>query len=358
VSRNGLTRQVTINDVARTAGVSRAAVSKVIRDASGVSASMRERVLAAIEELGYRPSLAARALRGSSYRIGLEIPHLDARFMSLIADGAKGALVGTPYELVLAVADGPEYSAIEALVDGLVDGIIAVAPLVDGDWLETLASRLPIVMLGRHDSPENYDTVVGEDDVGARAVMSHLLSLGHRRIAHVTESEAVTAPGIGTPHAVRLQTYLDCMLEAGHQELVSVVRRSPGTYGWRASTARLLAGSEPPTAVFAGHDDIAFDVLAAVADSEHAPDKVAVVGYDNTPLAAHPLISLSSVDQSGLEMGAQAAAMLLERIAGRTEPRHHVVTPTLQVRASSRPADLMDASRPNARARERTAKTG
>ncbi len=112
---------------------------------------MRGRVEAAIAALGYRPSVAARALRGSSYRLGLEIPHVSARFMTQIVEGAKRALVGTPYQLVLAPAEGPEYDTIESLADGLVDGIIAVSPLVDPAWLENLARRVPIVMLGRHD---------------------------------------------------------------------------------------------------------------------------------------------------------------------------------------------------------------
>ena len=260
-------RSVTINDVARVAGVSRAAVSKVIRNAAGVSPEMRERVGLAIAELGYRPSLAARAMRGSSYRLGLEIPHLNARFMTQIVDGAKRALVGTPYQLVLAPADGPEYGAIEALADGLVDGIIAVSPLVDPAWLEELSLRVPVVMLGRHDRAGNYDTVVGDDVSGTRDVMDHLLRLGHRRIAHLTEAEPVTVPGSGTPHALRLQVYLDCMAEAGLGSLVSVARRGPGEDGARRAAAELLAGAEPPTAIFAAHDDIAIGALAGVADS-------------------------------------------------------------------------------------------
>jgi LacI family transcriptional regulator len=330
-------RSVTINDVARAAGVSRAAVSKVIRNAYGVSPAMRERVEAAIEELGYRPSVAARALRGSSYRLGLEIPHVSARFMTQIVEGAKRTLTGTPYQLVLAPADGPEYDTIESLADGLVDGIIAISPLVDPDWLETLASRVPIVMLGRHDHLGSYDTVVCDDVAGAKLVMQHLFELGHRRIAHVTEPAAVTTPGSGTPHSIRLQTYLACMAEAGLADLVEVARRDATLEGARRATVELLAGPNAPTAIFAAHDDIAVNVLAGIADSGRRRGEVSVVGYDNTDLAAHPLIGLTSVDQQGEEMGEQAARMLLERLQGRTEPRAFVSTPTLRVRGSTGP---------------------
>jgi LacI family transcriptional regulator len=327
-------RSVTISDVAEAAGVSRAAVSKVIRNAYGVSPGMRARVETAIETLGYRPSVAARALRGSSYRLGLETPHINARFMSLIMQGAKQAVDGTPYQVILAPADGPEYSTLESLADGLVDGIIAVSPLVDTAWLEKLASRVPVVMLGRHDDPHGYDTVIGDDHAGTRAVMRHLFELGHRRIAHLTEPSPVTTPGSGTPHAIRLEVYRACMAEAGLGHLARVARRHDNAVPATRAAAELLAQPDPPTAIVAGHDDIALDALDAIV-SAGMRDRVAVVGYDNTDLAAHPLIDLTSVDQRGVEMGAQAATMLLERLQGRTEPRRFVAATSLYVRGSS-----------------------
>jgi LacI family transcriptional regulator len=99
----------------------------------------------------------------------------------------------------------------------------------------------------------------------------------------------------------------------------------------------LLAQAEPPTAIFAGHDDIALGALAGIADSGQPYGAVSVVGDENTDLAAHPLISLTSVDQRGVEMGAVPVNMLLERIQEGTEPRQHVVTPTLRIRSSTAP---------------------
>ena len=223
--------------------------------------------------------------------------------MGQVVDGAKSVLAGTRYQLVLAPADGPEYGAIEALADGLVDGIIAVSPSVTPEWLESLALRVPIVMLGRHDDPQNYDSVVGDDTAGARAAMAHLLELGHQRIAHLTEGEFVTAPGNGTPHSVRLQVYREVMAEAGLSAFVAVARRGREADSARRATAMLFAGEHPPTAIFAGHDDLALEALAGIADTGRHPGDVAVVGYDNTDIAAHPLISLTSVDQSGSDTG-------------------------------------------------------
>jgi LacI family transcriptional regulator len=330
-------RPVTIVDVAREAGVSRAAVSKVIRNAPGVSPSMRLRVDAAIQRLDYRPSAAARAMRGSSYTLGLEIPHLGNQFFTQILAGAKHALLGSPYQLMIAPADGPEYHAIEALADRQVDGIVAISPLVEPTWLERLAARIPVVMLGRHDQPSNYDTVVDDDVRGGRDVMEHLLGLGHRRIAHLTEDEAVTSPDSGTPHSVRLQTYTECMVAAGFESYISIARTGRTEQSAQEATASLLERKDRPTAIFAAHDQLAIGALAAIADRGLSVDDVSLVGYDNTELAAHPAISLTSVDQSGAEMGEHAIRMILERIGGRTEPRRYSITPRLCVRGSTAP---------------------
>ena len=330
-------RSATIQDVARAAGVSRAAVSKVIRNASGVSPAMRTRVTAAIEELDYRPSVAARALRGVSYTLGLEIPQFGNQFLTQVIDGATDALAGTPYQLVIAPARDAVDAAIEALVDRQVDGLIAVSPLVAPAWLGRVAERIPVVMIGRHDQARTYDTVVGDDVAGTREVMAHLFALGHRRVAHLTESEAATTPGSGTPHALRLETYTACMVEAGLREHVQVVRTGSTEDRSYATTRELVAGDARPTAVFAGHDQLAIGALAALADAGLGAGEVSLVGYDNTLIAAHPAISLTSVDQHGAEMGGRAIGMLLERMSGRTEPRSHVLTPELCVRRSTAP---------------------
>ena len=117
----------------------------------------------------------------------------------------------------------------------------------------------------------------------------------------------MTIPGSGTPHSIRLETYLACMAEAGLTDLVQVARRDVPR-GGRAAGPRWSCSRRPtrPTAIFAAHDDLAIGALAGVADAGHGRGEVSVVGYDNTDLAAHPLIDLTSVDQQGEEMGEQA----------------------------------------------------
>lgn len=336
-------RAATIEDVARAAGVSRAAVSKVIRNAYGVSPAMRERVGAAIDELDYRPSVAARAMRGSSLTLGIEIQGFGNQFFTKILAGANEALKGSRYQLIIAPAepDSAEgYRALEALADRQVDGLVAVSPLVDSIWLERLASRMPLVMLGRHDASVGYDTVVGDDQQGARLVMDHLLQLGHRRIAHLTRSPEVTSPQLGTPHGIRLAVYQESMQSAGLAS--EIVRRTGPTEQDAYLTSReLLSGPDRPSAIFAGNDQLALGVLQAMADLGLSPEDVSVAGYDNIDIAAHAGISLTTIDQEGVEMGRQAINMLIERIEGRSDPRRFVATPQLRPRGSTRVSRLL-----------------
>lgn len=336
-------RRVTIEDVATKAGVSRAAVSKVIRGAYGVSASMRERVEAVIEELDYRPLVSARGMRGATFTLGMELPNTSNQFFNQILTGATSVLDTEPYQLIIAPADPfhqEGYRAIEALADRQVDGVVTVSALVEPRWLEQVSERLPVVMLGRHDASRGYDTVVGDDEAGTRLIMEHLLGLGHREIVHLTHEDPITYKGSGTPHALRLEVYQQAMEDAGLGSAIRVVRcrdgEATGDENAYGATLALLAERDRPTAIFAGHDELAIGVLRAVAELGFDAGDVSVVGYDNTQLAAHPLLSLTSVDQQGERMGAAAISLLLERIAGRTEPVHEVVAPRLVARGSTR----------------------
>jgi LacI family transcriptional regulator len=328
-----LPRRPSISDVAAAAGVSRAAVSKVIRHAYGVSPDMRTRVSRAIDELGYRPRVAARAMRGASLTIGFEIPHLGNDVFTQFMTGAGQRLAGSDYQLIIAprLAHVSGTSVLESLADRQVDGIIAVAPEVEGGWLERLAAQVPMVLLARHDRPRNYDVVTVDDAVGADLVMDHLLALGHRRIAHLTIPSDIPRK----PHAPRLATYRRRMNEVGAVPWVVFTDSEQGAYD---AARDLLQADRPPTAIFAGHDVLALEVLRALADLGLDEHDVSVVGFDDVDLARHPRISLTTVHAPSVEMGALAVDLLLERIrGGRRSPKEHQFTPELRVRRSSHP---------------------
>jgi LacI family transcriptional regulator len=340
MAARGSAGSVTIEDVARAAGVSRAAVSKVIRDAYGVSPAMRERVTAAIDRLGYRPSVSARGMRGKTFTLGIEIPDLANPFYPLLLAGATAALSGTPYQLIIAPADPAHregYRALQALADRQVDGVIAVSPLVDPAWLAELSTTVPVVMLGRHDRSEGYDSVVSDDEAGALLVMRHLFDLGHRDIAHLTGEAADSDPGFGVPQSIRLQAYRTAMRESGLGDRIRIAHTPDVTGNAHRAALELLSREDRPTAIFACHDEPALQVLRAVADAGLTADRVSVAGYDGIEIAGHPGISLTTVRQDGERMGRLAVELLLERIGGRTEARHEVVEPELVARLSTRP---------------------
>lgn len=335
-------QNVNIRDVARAAGVSHSTVSRVIRDAYGVSEPMKKRIQAAIDELGYRPRVAARAMRGSTYTIGLVMPSLASPFFMDIYAGVEDVLSSTSFRPIITVSGLREVRAqspsTQSLIDRQVDALLVVAPLVDAEWLASIARHLPLVVVGRHDVSQAYDTVNGDDALGTQLLMAHLSDLGHRRIAHLTQLEANEPQVPGTPHLVRREAYLQYMTSNGRSRDVQVI---PGAYSEEAAYEAfldLLQTSAPlPTAVFAGADDAAFGVLRALTETR-LDDRVALAGYDNTRLSAHPRMSLTSVDQSGRELGRRATTLVLERLSGRTDARAEVITPRLIVRNSSHPA--------------------
>jgi len=330
-------RSPTIMDVAEAAGVSRAAVSKVLRNAYGVSDGMRERVTAAMLELDYRPRVAARAMRGKTFTIGIEIPDFGNQFFTRMLEGVMQVLRDTSYQLVLAPAEPGSRQglrAIEALVDRQVDGVIAVSPRVDQAALEPVAATTPVVMFGRPDVSAAYDSVAGDDVIGTRAAMSHLLELGHSHIAHLTLLESDPAETL--PHGVRLREYIAAMQRSGHGDDIAVWRTDEGQEAAYQAVRRALSAPEPVTAVFAAHDELAIGAMRAAAEASR---DLSIVGYDDVPMAAHPALGLTTVHQPGDRMGARAAELLLERFAGRDVPVNEIFVPELRVRTSTRPAE-------------------
>ncbi|WP_254072093.1 LacI family DNA-binding transcriptional regulator [Rathayibacter sp. VKM Ac-2857] len=325
-------------DVAAHAGVSRAAVSKVLRDAYGTSDSMRTRVNAAIDALGYRPSRAARSLRGAGRTVGIDLPTIGDPSHPSIVNGILSVLRPAGYHLMIVPVHGPDELAVTAPVsvaDFQVDGIIGLSPVIDRPQLEKVARRVPTVVLGRHEPATAYDTVVGDDVEGTRLAMNHLFELGHEHIAHVTGPETSTVATGNNAHSVRLFEYERLMRERGTAEAPPIVhiQADADENESHADAVRLLQSCPALTAIFAASDALAMPVLHARTDLDRTP--LAVVGYDDTPLSRHRGIGLSSIDQRQEEIGRTGAHLLLERIAGRTAPVHHVVRPELHVRASS-----------------------
>lgn len=335
--RTGRIRRATLHDVAAEAGVSVSAVSKVIRNSTGVSAQMRERVEAAIEKLHYRPHAGARAMRGSTYTIGIVLAELTSPFQPEVAQGVMNGLEGTQYQGIIVAASGDaqrQQRAIEALLDRQVDGLILIAPFTSTDWLEQLASNIPVVVIARHGASANYDTVVDDDFEGARLLVDHLVGLGHTKIAHTGHpSGGLKRPSV-LSHTARRDGYEKAMRTHGLEPDVIVTTYSEE--GGYAAAMQALNRPSPPTAIFAGADIAALGVLRAAEERGlRVPEDLSVAGYDNIYISQIGRVSLTTVDQSGQMTGSTSARLLVERIHGRTQPVHYVIAPRLVPRSTT-----------------------
>jgi LacI family transcriptional regulator len=330
--------RVTIREVAKDAGVSVAAVSKVLRDAYGVSDALRANVRASMNKLDYRPLAAARGMRGQTYTIGIVLPDLRNPFFADIMDGVNTALERTQYRAMIGISHSSvetEMGIVESMIDRQMDGMLMIGSTEDRRNLDIIAKRKPLVAIGHHD-PEatTFDTVNNHDQQGAMLVVKHLAANGYRKIAMFS-----LVSGTSTILIQRELGYRRGMMEAGLGKHTNITSSSQILREVQLSARRLLTGPQRPDAIFCWTDLIALEVISVARElGLDIPNDLAVVGYDNTMFCDFVQNSLTSIDQSGEQLGLQAARLLIERIKGRADAEHFVVTPRIVVRPSSTPS--------------------
>jgi LacI family transcriptional regulator len=306
---------VTIADVAAKAGVGAGTVSRVLNESPRVSAATRARVLAAIEELEYRPNPLARGLsRGRCQTLGVVVPFFTHASAVERLRGVVAAVDGSRYDLVLFNVESPvhrdEHFASLTRRDRA-DGLLVVSIPPPQDSLRRLAEAgMPVVLLDSRD--RGVPAVVTDDIEGGRIATRHLLSLGHERIAFIGD-EPDNAFGF-TSSRDRETGYRGTMERAGARVRPGYVRHGPHVRTVaRRLTEELLARRDPPTAVFAASDVQALGVLeAARAAGLHVPDEFSVVGFDDVEVSRYT--GLTTVRQPLYESGFKAATLLLEAL--------------------------------------------
>jgi len=343
------TKRPTQQDVAHQAGVSRATVSYVLNGLSNgrvpISDETRARVMQAIAELGYVPDASAQALRsGSTHTIGLIIPDMNNPHFWQTADGVEQAARAAGYHLLLSSMDlNPQIGqdVFRDLARRRIDGLILMGAFVSRSEAarttlsELLARRLPIVEIADHHNLEyDVDCVWSNYHEVTAALMTHLLSLGHRRIGLIF---GVASADLGQD---RLQPYQDSLRAAGLPLDPQLIAECGTTIeaGYRA-TRQLLGLATPPTAILVINDMLAMGVLRAAGDlGLRVPADLSLASYDDIPEAQYLVPRLTTATKDAFRLGQEAMRLLLARLADPGRSRQtQAVPPQIIFRESAGP---------------------
>ena len=307
-------QSITIQDVAKTAGVSVSTVSRVLNGKVDVAKETQNHILKVIEELGFTTNLAARSMRSQKKNlIGLIMPDIAYPFAIEVMKGVNRAIAESEFDLLVYTTgdvrkSGRAYAEkkyVSLLTNSISDGVIIVAPVV-----AEFATDEPIVSIDPVMSNPSYPSVHATNYQGSIEAMDYLISLGHRRIAYISGRAELESSNR------RLQGYYDALQKAGipvDEELIA-----SGEYTTQTGIAcarTLLSLKNRPTAIFSSNDQMAMGVYQVAQEMGiRIPEDLSLVGFDNIPESKY--LGLTTVDQFISEMGFRATQMLIQIING------------------------------------------
>lgn len=331
----GVSKSVTLTEVAKRAGVHVSTVSRALSPSSpGIGSATADRIRVIAEEMGYEPDPAAAALRtGRSGVLGVLVPHLSDYVLARIYEGVDSTANDSGYNTFVSNTNDDPLLRKERLSELLarrVEGIVLGDARLDGDELVEILRRrgVPYVLVNRR--LRGHPSVTTDDILGGSLAAGHLLELGHEQVG------IVAGPSYTSTCAERTHGFVSRFLAAGiaipDERIISSGTDVLG--GYEAGSA--LLGKNPKlTAIFAINDFAAVGVMGAIREQGKVPGRdVAVVGYNDVPLSAFLPVPLTSVSSPMFEMGQEGMAMLFDLMAGKqVEPR--LLTPRLMARMST-----------------------
>jgi LacI family transcriptional regulator len=327
----------TMSDVAELAGVSLGTVSNYFNRPEKVSPLRRERVAAAVEQLGFVPNALARAfVRGHQLVIGLVVLDLNNPFFSVAARGLEDRLALEGIMLTVSSSDEDpvrESACVRILEEHSVAGLVITPSNPSLRELEQLARRgTPSVLLARRQPSEGgWCAVSGDDSLGGALIARHLLERGHRRVAYLN--------GRGTTRLLDARREgVRTSLEAAGASFVEILTSKMTASGGEQGAHQLLQLSERPTALVCANDLLALGALRVLHQQGlRVPDDVALVGYDDVEFADSLAVPLTTVGHDKYTLGFRAGDLLIDEIRDRDDHQHSEVllTPELIVRAST-----------------------
>lgn len=308
--------KVSIYDVAKKAGVSVVTVSRVLNNAPTVREKSRSKVLAAVKDLNYQPSAAARSLaKGRTNVIGIILPNLSDPFLSEVVLEVDLALERLGYALAISIIDQMDLAFDERtnffMQQERADGILVLTPLFEDEFVQSLQGKgIPFVIMDNQRYPFTVPSVVIDNFKGGYEAGKYLLDSGHEHIAY-----------IGGPASLlsaedRLSGFLKALAEVGKAPKGIYKGDFDIDMGF-VTTLQLIHDGQLPTAIFAGDDHIAFGIVDALRENQiRVPEDVSVIGFDDHPFSSklHPF--LTTFRQPAKEMADAAVEMLMRIIRG------------------------------------------
>lgn len=321
----------TIHDVAKRAEVSPITVSRVINEIGHVKDETRVRVLQAIEELNYVPNQQARSLRSRrTYTLALLITDFTNPFWTTVARGVEDKATENNFSVILCNTDEDvtkEQRYVKILLEKRVDGVVAAPASSKGAHFAQLrAQHVPYVLIDRRLDQLDTDVVLCENQETSRELIASLLADGHRRIAIITGPEHISTAD------ERLKGYRQALEQAGVSLDPALIRRGPFTQQTgQDSTRELLALPNPPTAIFACNNFIAFGTLITLNEQGiQMPEQMKLVAFDEIPLLSVVAPSLTVAVQPAYQMGAIATELVIKQIlGGQHEPQEVTLKPSI-----------------------------
>lgn len=330
--------KVTSLEVAKRAGVSQSAVSRVFTPGGSASKKTIAKVRKAAEELGYRPNVLARSLiTGKSRMIGLVVAYLENYFYPEVVERLSVALQAKGYHVLVFMA-APTVNDVQAVVgeilDYQVDGLVLASVSLSSSLAQKCEDQgIPVLLFNRDQDDPRLSSVTTDNFTGGRAVAQHLLAGGHCRFGYIAGFEGAST------QRDREQGFIAGLSEAG----AGLADRGVGNFSLteaRDATRRMFARSNHPDALFVCNDHMAFGVMDVLRHElgMSIPDDVAIAAFDDVPIADWPSYSLTSYRQPIDRMVAETVTTLMDRIEARNlEPRRLRVEGRLVIRNSTRP---------------------
>ena len=334
------TQKITSMEVAKLAGVSQSAVSRVFTPGASSSKKTNELVRKAAAELGYRPNVLARSLiTGKSRMIGLVVAYLDNYFYPEALELLSSALQKKGYHVLIFMSgnkEGDIAEAVDEILDYQVDGIIAASVSMSSDLAKRCTSAgVPVVLFNRTQDDDRLSAVTSDNFQGGQKVARFLLAGGHKRIAYIAGWEGAST------QRDREKGFTEELVRNG-QELYA---REVGNFNSdeaRQAARTMFSKQNFPDAVFVANDAMAIAVIDVIRFELglQVPEQVSVVGYDDVPISSWPAYDLTTVRQPANRMVAETVSILIESIENKTTIARRIeIDGPLMVRGSAKISD-------------------